>query len=56
MGNYKGLILKGRSYENKIELFHDKGPYHIETSPLISSKSQRTGFYTICTSVMKEVK
>ena len=31
-------------------LFHDVGPYHIETSPAI----QCIGFYMIGTSVMKE--
>ena len=29
------------------ELFHDGGPYHIETSPLICSANQWTGFYDI---------
>ena len=29
------------------ELFHDEGPYHIETSPLIYSANQWTGFYDI---------
>ena len=32
------------------KLFHDGGPYHIETSPLICS-----GFYMIATSIMKWV-
>ena len=27
------------------ELFHDGGPYHIETSPLICRVNQWTGFY-----------
>ena len=35
-------------------LFHDGGPYYIETSPLICSKLQ-TGFYMIGTSAMKEL-
>ena len=35
--------------------FDDGGPYHIETSPLISSANQWTGFYVIGTSVMKEL-
>ena len=30
-------------------------PYHIETSPLICSANQWTGFYMIGTSVMKEL-
>ena len=33
--------------------FHDRGPYHIETSPLICSANQWAGFYMIGTSVMK---
>ena len=37
-----------------IWLFHDGGPYHIETSPLICSPNQWTGFYMIGTSVMKK--
>ena len=36
-------------------LFHDGGPHHIETSPLICSVNQGTGFYMIRTSVMKEL-
>ena len=37
-------------------LFHDGGPYHIEISPFICSANQRTGFYMIGTSVMKELR
>ena len=33
---------------------HDEGPYDVETSPLICSPSQWTGFYMTRTSVMKE--
>ena len=33
------------------QLFHDRGPYLIETSP-----NQSTGFYMIGNSVMKELK
>ena len=33
--------------------FHDGGRYHIETSPLICSANQWTGFYMISASVMK---
>ena len=36
--------------------FHDGGSYHIETSLLICTANQGTGFYTIGTSVVKEVK
>ena len=37
-------------------LFHDGEAYHIETSPLIFSANQWTGFYMIETSVRKELK
>ena len=36
-------------------LFHDGGRYHVETSPLICSGNQWTGFYMITASVMKEL-
>ena len=36
-------------------LFHDGGPYHIATSPLICGVNQRIGFYLIGTSVTKEL-
>ena len=39
-----------------VKLFHDGGPYHIETSPLICSANQWSGFYMIGTSVMKELR
>ena len=35
--------------------FMDGGRYHIETSPLICSASQWTGFYMITTPVMKKL-
>ena len=35
--------------------FDDIGSHHIETSPLICRANQRTGFYLIGTSVMKEL-
>ena len=35
--------------------FHDRGPYHIETSTSICRANQWTGFYIIGTSVMKEL-
>ena len=38
-----------------IHLFHDGGPYHIETSRLICRANQWTSFYKIRTSVMKEL-
>ena len=37
------------------QLFYDGGPYHIETSPLISFVNQWTGFYMIGTSVISEL-
>ena len=36
-------------------LFHDGGRYHKETSPLIYSENQWTGFYMITASAMKEL-
>ena len=33
---------------------YDSGPYHIETSPLICTANQWTGFYMIGTSVMRK--
>ena len=37
------------------KLFHDEGRYDIETSPLICSANQWTGFYMITASVMNEL-
>ena len=37
------------------QLFHDEGPYHIETSPLICIANQWIAFYMIETFVMKEL-
>ena len=34
-------------------VFHDGGRCHIETSPLICSANQWTGFYMITASIMK---
>ena len=39
----------------KLIPFHDESLYHIETSPLICTRNQWTGFYMIGTSVMKEL-
>ena len=36
--------------------FHDRGRYHIETSPLICSANHFTGFYMITASVMKGLR
>ena len=38
------------------KLFQDRGPYHIETSPLICCVNQWTGLYMIKTTVMEELK
>ena len=40
---------------NKAELFYDGGLFHIETNPLICRANQRTGFYMIEISFMKEL-
>ena len=42
-------------FKHPVLLFHDGGPYHIETSPLIYSANQWTGFYMKGTSIMKEL-
>ena len=39
-----------------VKLFRGGGPYHIETSPLICSANQWSGFYMIMADVMKELK
>ena len=44
-----------RIYKQPIELFHDGGRYHIETSPLICSANQWTSFYMITAPVMKQL-
>ena len=40
--------------KSRSKLFHDGGPYRIETSTLICRANQWTGFYLIGSSVMKE--
>ena len=42
------------SPQKNAQLFH--GRYHIDTSPLICSANQWTGFYMITASIMKELK
>ena len=51
----KSLLILGRYLESESSewLFHDRGPSYTETSPLICSVNQWTGFYIIGTSVMK---
>ena len=39
-----------------INLFHDGGPYHIETSPSLCSADQWTGFYMIGIYIMKVLR
>ena len=41
--------------KNLVQLFHDRGLYHIETSLLIFITNQCNGFYVIGTSVMKDL-
>ena len=41
---------------NLFNPFHDGGPYHIETNPLMCYANQWTHFYMIENSVMKELK
>ena len=45
-----------RAFSGNSSFFHDGSPYRTETSPLICSGNQRTGFYMIGTSLMKELK
>ena len=58
--NLKFSVLKGYN-KRKIglrkigQLFHNGGPYHIETSPLICCANKWTGLYMIGTTVMKEL-
>ena len=42
-------------FQTFTQLFHDGGPYHIETSPLNCSLYQWTSLYMIGTSVMKKL-
>ena len=56
MGN---IEIKGSIDTNGLRsflTFHDGGRYHIETSPLICSPNQWTGFYMITASVVKGLK
>ena len=47
-------IWKGKLWpEMGLQLFHDGGPHHIETNPLICSANQWTGFCMIGTSTIK---
>ena len=42
-------------YSLVVNSFHDRGPYHIENSPLICHTNQWAGFYMIGTSFIKEL-
>ena len=46
---------KDTTQQISVSHFNDGGPNHIETSQLICSANQWTGFYMIETSVMKEL-
>ena len=46
------LVYFDRAIFYFFQLFHDGGPCHIETSPLISRTNQWTGFYLIGTFVL----
>ena len=50
------ITIYSRLIVQKTYLFHDGGPYHIETCQLICSANQWIGSYIIGTSVMKELK
>ena len=43
-------------FEASFQLFHDRDPYGIETSPLICRANQWNGFYMIGISIMKELR
>ena len=49
--------IKEQNFNKAITLlFHGRGLYHIESSPLICSVNKWFGFYIIGTSVIKEIK
>ena len=41
--------------ESSSQLFHDRGPYHIETTPLICIANKWTAFYMIETFAIKQL-
>ena len=49
------FVIKSSDTEILFNSFMTRGRYHIETSPLICSANQWTGFYMITASVMKEL-
>ena len=55
-GKMKHNLIRSNAYHFKEnQLFHDGGPYHIETSLLICRANQLTGFCMIGTFAMKEL-
>ena len=56
MSGMKWVNLRSKFCEEFAWVFHDGGIYHIETSPLICTANQWTGFYMTGTYVMKEFK
>ena len=52
----KVFIFKIMKFNKYLSVFRGGGPYHIETSLLICSANQWTGFYRVFTSAMKELK
>ena len=52
---WKDLAFLNVFKKKAVYLFHDGGPYHRETSPLLSSANQWIGFYVIGTSFTKEL-
>ena len=52
-GFLKGKHSSGAVKDKSLQLFHEGGPYHIETSPLNCFANQWTGFYMMGTSAMK---
>ena len=51
----KITIIMGDPLKKIDKLFYDGGLYHIETRPLICRANQRTSFYMIGTTVIKEL-
>ena len=48
------MVSCDRCAKTSLQLFHDGGLYHIETSALIYIANQWTSFYMIGTSVMRD--
>ena len=54
-GFFERNIRQDLQLKLNLNFFHDRGSYHIETSPLLCSANQWTGFYMKGTSVMKDI-